>query len=130
MKKSSGLNALLIELVIVLFFFILSFSVLAQVYAGAFVTEKKAAAQSRALYAAQNISARLQTGQSPEDAGAVETEGGWQVAEEGFSLFISQGREVAGEGVMEHYVVSARQGETEMFSLPVDVYRPEVNEHE
>lgn len=130
MKKSTGMNALLIELVIVLFFFILSFSVLAQVYAHAYITENQAALQSEALFEAQNVSARLRAGTNPEsvlaDAGFEKTESYWQKDFEDYRMRVQCEAQEREAGVYYRMTVLAGTEEQEFFALPSSVYVGEV----
>lgn len=141
MKKSQGMNALLIELVIVLFFFILSFTVLAQVYAYAYRTENNTALQSQALFEARNLCARLRVQEDPEQflqaEAAEKTENGYVFACEGYELLVSCQPERMESGVYYRMRVDARMGENalwmqenEAIFLNASVYVPEVDRHE
>lgn len=141
MKKSQGMNALLIELVIVLFFFILSFTVLAQVYAYAYRTENNTALQSEALFEARNLCARLRVQEDPERflqaEAAKKTENGYVFACDGYELLVACEPEQMESGIYYRIRVDARQGENllwmpdgEAIFLNASVYVPEVNSHE
>lgn len=141
MKKSQGMNALLIELVIVLFFFILSFTVLAQVYACAYRTENDTALQSQALFEARNLCARLRVQDDPEQflqaEAAKKTENGYVFICDGYELLVICQPEKMENGVYYRMQVDARQGESalwmpqgEEISLHASVYVPEVSSFE
>lgn len=126
MKKNGGMNALLIELVIVLFFFILSFSVLAQVYAHSYLTERDAAIRSEALFEAQNVCALLRAADAPEEtlarAGFVPGDGQWEKECEGYSLVVKTEKNNLPAGEWWQMDVSAKQETDIWFTLPASGY--------
>lgn len=140
MKKNQGMNALLIELVIVLFFFILSFTVLAQVYAHAYRTENRAALQSEALFEARNLSAKLRADGNPErylSEKAEKTEDGYLLSFDGYQLRIACRPETTESGTYYHIEIDALNGGDSLWTaqgqpvfLCASVYVPEVNSHE
>ncbi len=123
MKRSHGNNAVLIELVIVLFFFILSFAVLAQIFAGAYVTEERAQLQTRALHEARNMNALLY---AAEDRSSFLSDREGQWAYDGFDLSVSLETEKTAVGTLERWQVKVLQEGQEMFSLPGACYVGEV----
>lgn len=131
MKKSNGMNALLMELVIVLFFFVLAFTVLSQIYAHAFLTEQKAALKSEALFEAQNVSACLRGAREPRDVlkkqGFELTEAGWQKDFDGFCLQVQVETDEKQTGVCYRAEVEALYQEQTLFVLPASVYVQEVS---
>lgn len=140
MKKSQGMNALLIELVIVLFFFILSFTVLAQVYAYTYRTENTAALQSEALFEARNLSAHLRADGNPERylaEGAEKTEAGYLFTYDGYQLLVACQPERMEYGTYYHIEINAVNGADALWTeqgqpvcLRASVYVPEVDNHE
>lgn len=141
MKKSQGMNALLLELVIVLFFFILSFMVLAQVYAYAYQAENTAALQNEALFETRNLSARLRAGGNPEaflqNEAAEKTEMGYLLAYEGYQLQVACRPEAMENGVYYHIQVEALRDDDALWTedgqpvtMSASVYVPEVESHE
>lgn len=141
MKKSQGMNAMLIELVIVLFFFILSFTVLAQVYAYAYRTENTAALQSETLFDARNVMARLRVEDDPQaflqSQASRQTEDEYLLSRGGYQLLIICQPEQMENGVYYHIQISAHNGDSPLWItegqqvfLSASVYKPEVAEHE
>ncbi len=126
MKKSNGMNALLIELVIVLFFFILSFSVLAQVYTHSYLTEKEAALESRALFEAQNVCALLQSAENPEETlvqqGFAKGAEAWEKEYEGYALSVHAQKQPQAFGNWWQMDVSAVKTDGVLFTLPASSY--------
>lgn len=120
MKTEKSSHALLIELVIVLFFFILSFSVLSQVYAGAYVTEKRAETTSRALHEARNVSALMQTGNRlflQEASFRQETET-YVLEKDGYALHVKPSDEMTACGLLHRWEIEAHWNGEVLFSLP------------
>lgn len=141
MKKSQGMNALLIELVIVLFFFILSFTVLAQVYAYTYRTESTAALQNEALFEARNLSARMRAEGQPErflqQEASEKTENGYLFPYDGYTLRVTCQPEQKEFGIYYHIHIDAVSGKDTLWtpegqpvSLSASVYVPEVDRHE
>ena len=120
MKTEKSSNALLIELVIVLFFFILSFAVLSQVFAGAYVTENRAEITSRALHEARNTNALLQTGNRsfPEDASLQEGTETYVLEKDGYALHVETTDEITSCGLLHRWNIEAHWNGEVLFSLP------------
>lgn len=119
MKNEKSSNALLIELVIVLFFFILSFAVLSQVFAGAYVTENRAETTSRALHDARNVNALMQTGRFLPEEEAFREENGVYVAErDGYTLHMEMKDEPTSCGLLNRWTIEAHWKGEVLFSLP------------
>ena len=119
MKNEKSSNALLIELVIVLFFFILSFAVLSQVFAGAYVTENRAETTSRALHDARNENALMQTGRFLPQEEAFREENGVYVAErDGYTLHMEMKDEFTSCGLLNRWTIEAHWKGEVLFSLP------------
>lgn len=119
MKNEKSSNALLIELVIVLFFFILSFAVLSQVFAGAYVTENRAETTSRALHDARNVNALMQTGRFLPEEEAFREENGVYVAErDGYTLHMEMENESTSCGLLNRWTIEAHWKGEVLFSLP------------
>lgn len=141
MKKSQGMNALLIELVIVLFFFILSFTVLAQVYAYTYRTENRVAQQSDALFEARNLAEQLRSTQDPAAAllGMTDDveENEYRIARDGYQLVVTCLPTETESGVYYEITIAARKdgdnlwtADEQTFSLPASVFVPGVTSYE
>ena len=130
MKTGNRSNALLVELLIVVMFFMLASTVLLQVFSTAHNQISRAGTRTRALNEAQNVADRLYTAKTPEDEDAAlaslgfsSDESGAQALEkDGYTLtvrFDSQAREA---GDMRLYTVEAYQTDELLFTLPVARY--------
>ena len=120
MKNEKSSNALLIELVIVLFFFILSFAVLSQVFAGAYVTENRAETTSRALHDARNVNALMQAGKWSllEEESFREENGVYILERDGYALHLEMKDEFTSCGLLSRWTIEAHRSGEVLFSLP------------
>ena len=123
MKTGSRSNALLTEVLIVVMFFLLTSTVLLQVFAAARTQSARAEAISAAVEAAQNVADRMYSG---EDAEKVLTEMGFTGGAEGwtrddgaFTLEVRLDTEEAAEGAMLRRSVRALNTDGELLlTLP------------
>ena len=127
MKSGSRSNALLVELLIVVMFFMLSSGVLLELYATSRNQSVRAGALTVALNEAQNVADRLYTA---DDAEAALTEMGfakegedWLKTGEICVLKVSSWTETTGGGVLLRQQVSAVQEDETYFTLPVARYQ-------
>ncbi len=127
MKSANRSNALLVELLIVVLFFMLSSTVLLQVFSTArsqsALSDKLIAASNAAqsaadrLYAAQDAEKELtEMGWTPED-------GLWRLPGDDFDLTVSITREQQPFGEMLRYQVRAVSGEQTLVDLPAARYQ-------
>ena len=132
MKTNNRSNALLVELLIVVMFFMLSATVLLQVYMKARSMSMRAGALDRALNEGQNVADRLYTvSGSEEDTVALLKEmgfdfdgaGGSFLEKEDYRLEVRRNTEDREAGLMDLYEVTAHRGDEELFTLPVARYR-------
>ncbi len=131
MKKANRSNALLVELLIVVIFFMLASTVLLQVFTASSNQGRKAGAINDALVAAQNTADRLYTAAEEED-GAIRAlqemgfEAGaasdWVLKKEDYSLLVYLETEDRPAGRMQKAEVWAFQGNEKLFTLPVARY--------
>jgi type II secretory pathway pseudopilin PulG len=129
MKSGSRSNALLVELLIVVMFFMLSATVLLQVYATSSKQSNRAGLLTVALNEAQNVAERLYASDEPEDtlqALGFEKQGDvWRLAQEDYSLQVTGETEKTESGTMyRHQVLAEKDGET-LVTLPVSRYQEE-----
>ena len=131
MQHQKG-NTLLIELVIVLFFFALSQAIILQVFARAQQTNLQAQAQSFALLAAEDVAETLAVSDQPENAllalGFTQTDNSFQRTDDRFSLHASITRFTQPSGMRTTITISATRGESTLFTLPAVRYAQEVTQ--
>ena len=110
MKEGSRANALLVELLLVIFFFMISAAILVQVFADAKLKSRTAHATNASMLEAQNIAEDLYATDSPtavlDDYGFAEKDGVWVLERDGYLLRITSREEETDSGVLRIYDVS------------------------
>ncbi|MBQ7654954.1 MAG: hypothetical protein IJI53_02300 [Clostridia bacterium] len=127
MRSGSRSNALLVELLIVVMFFMLSSTVLLELYATSRNQSVRAGALMVALNEAQNVADRLYTSDDAEAALAemgFEKQGGeWMKNGEICEIRVSASSEATDGGTLLRHEVRAVQGDETYFTLPVAKYQ-------
>ena len=127
MKSGSRSNALLVELLIVVMFFMLSSTVLLQVFATARNQSAQAGRINEALNAAQNTADRLYAAESAEEAllamGFKRAQDDWRQEGEDFNVTVSCDEEQGTTGTLSRYRVHAEKDGDILVDLPVARYR-------
>ena len=140
MHKRNGSNVLLVEILIAVLFFMLSATVLAQVFAASKNLTVRSGVETRALAQAQNIADALYAADDPDAAleamEFVNSHGAWSKDYDSYSLYVTTETEYtdAGEiwlGTVRAFYAprnpdDARQSAEELFQLPVARYREEM----
>ena len=131
MKSRSQGHALLVELLIVVLFFMLAATMLLQVFAKARSQGDRAGVINDALVGAQNTADRLYA-VIEEENGAIRTlqemgfeadaASGWALEEADFRLLVYLETEDRPAGLMQKAEVQAYQGDELLFTLPVARY--------
>ena len=126
MKAGNRSNALLVELLIVVAFFMLSATMLMQLFSAARKQGDQAQVLTRALINAQNLAEQLYAAPDPqqelEDLGFTMENGIWRLADSDFITEVESLDEVQVQGVIHRQQVRILQGEEELVSLPVARY--------
>ena len=131
MRKRNRTNVLLVEILIVLLFFMLSATVLMQVFASARNMTVLAGIQTRALGEAQNVAEALYASddmeEALEDMGFMSAHGAWTCDYDEFILYVALDEEHTDSGIMENgniYAFYSKQKDSsELFNLPLARYR-------
>ena len=128
MKESNRANILLVELLIVILFFMLSMTTIVELFGTARVKSRHAQAVNSAILEAQNLAERLYV---EDDANAElvrsgfsEEENAWVREEEGYTLRAQVAEEAEETGTIRIVTITANQGDTELFSIPASRYIP------
>ena len=128
MKEGSRANALLVELLLVIFFFMISAAILVQVYADAKLKSKTAHATNSSMLEAQNIAEDLYVSNDPDavlaDYGFTAQGDGWILEKEGYLLKVTRREEETASGVLRTYDISGVEGEKTLLTLPSTRYIP------
>ncbi len=126
MKGSRG-NALLVELLIVVMFFMLSATVLLQVFAAARTQSEQAGRLNDALCVAQNTADLLYAAPDAEETlsglGFEEENGLWRLPGDAFDVTVRCSETAEGAGVMQRCQVQAQHDNEVLVDLPVARYR-------
>ena len=128
MKEGGRANALLVELLLVIFFFMISAAILVQVFADAKLKSRTAAATNSAMLEGQNIAEDLYGTDDPE---AVLTGYGftsegdvWVLERKGYTLKVTPKSEETDSGTLRTYEVSGIEGEKTLITLPATRFIP------
>ena len=128
MRERSRANTLLVELLLVIFFFMISAAVLVQVFADAKLKSRTAHATNATMLEAQNIAEDLY---AAEDPGAVlagygfTAEGdAWVLQKEGYQLKVTFREEETASGTLKTYDVAGIEGEKTLLTLPSTRFIP------
>jgi len=124
MKRANRTNALVVELMMAVLFFMLASTVLAQVFGHARVVSNRAEVLTRALAAAQNTADRLYAAGDPEqtlsEEGFTQSEEGlWEKEEEELRILAS-----VSPGALRKSEVRVMLEEEELVRLPCSRYLP------
>ena len=128
MREGGRANALLVELLLVILFFMLGASVLVQVFAGSRHKSIQAQAMSLSINDAQNLAEDLYGAEDPEaflaGAGYEHVDGKWVRKAEKYQISVTAGTQETEAGMLRTYMISAEGDGTELFTLPTTRYIP------
>ena len=128
MKEGSRANALLVELLLVIFFFMISAAILVQVFADAKLKSRTAHATNASMLEAQNIAEDLYAADDPaavlEAQGFTGKDGTWMLEKDGYLLKVTVSEEETEAGLIRTCEVSGIEGEKTLLALPSTRYIP------
>ena len=131
MRKQNQTNALLVELLIVILFFMLGSSILIRVFGASYKLTGQADRMAQAMLEAQNTADTLYSAadirQALEELGFTGTDSGsegetWTRQDDGYTLQVTYAQEEMEHGVMNRMQVQAADGEEVMITLPCSRY--------
>ena len=130
MKSGSRSNALLVELLIVVLFFMISATVLMQIFSAARMQGEKSGWLSQASSDAQNLAEKLSASQYPKsvlsDLGFVpadENETQWKLEGDGFLTEVTYAEESLEYGLLLRQQITVYKNGELMIELPVAQYQ-------
>ncbi len=131
MQGKNRSNVLLVEILVALLFFMLSATILVQVFATARTQNVTARTSSFALQEVQNVAEMLYVSEDPEETlaglGFTEGHGVWTRRDADFTLYVNMGMRDYESGSLFRAEISAYYlQDTLLFTLPVEKYRPPV----
>ena len=128
MKEGGRANALLVELLLVIFFFMVSAAILAQVFADAKLKSRTAQATNSAMLEGQNIAEGLYSTDDPEalltEYGFVSRDNVWVLEKKGYILQVTQKTEETDSGLIRNYEVTGIEGDKTLITLPSTRFIP------
>ena len=128
MKEGSRANALLVELLLVIFFFMISAAILVQVFADAKMKSRTAYATNAAMLEAENIAEDLYATETPDEVlagyGFAEEDGGWMLHRDGYLLKVTLREEETESGILKSYDISGIEGDKTLLTLPSTRFIP------
>lgn len=128
MKEGSRANALLVELVLVIFFFMISAAILVQVFADGKMKSQTARATNAAMLEAENIAEDLYATETPDDVlagyGFAEEDVGWILHRDGYLLKVALREEETESGILKSYDISGIEGDKTLLTLPSTRFIP------
>ena len=127
MKSTNRSNALLVELLIVVMFFMLSSTVLLQVFSTARNQSRRAELMTQALTTTQNVADELYIASDMEsklaDLGFEKGEAGWISSSEEYDILVTGGENEGKQGEVLHFQVQAVLDNEPLLTLPVARYQ-------
>ena len=128
MREGGRANALLVELLLVILFFMLSATTIVELFAGAKHKTVQARATSEAIMEAQNIADDLYGADDPDavlkELGFSGADGVWTLEETEYTLTVLQKEEETEAGILRTFTVFATGDGKDLFSLPSTRYLP------
>lgn len=128
MKSRSRSNTLLIELLLVIFFFMCSAGILVQIFASAKLKSKAAHTINASMLEAENIAEDLYAADDPDAVlasyGFTGGDGSWELQQDGYLLKVALKNEETESGTIRTYEISGVQGEQALITLPSTRYIP------
>ncbi len=128
MREGHRANALLVELLLVILFFMLGATTLTELFAGAKHKSLQARATNNSMMEAENIADDLYGAEDPEatlQALGFTREGeAWKLTQDGYTLTVSRQDEEMEAGTLRTYTISSFGDGQDLFSLPSTRYIP------
>lgn len=128
MKEGSRANALLVELLLVIFFFMISAAILVQVFADAKLKSKTAHATNFSMLEAQNVAEELYSTKDPDAVlaayGFTADGSGWIAEKDGYRLKVELKEEETPSGMLRTYNISGMEGDKVLMTLPSTRFIP------
>ena len=128
MKEGSRANALLVELLLVIFFFMIGATTLVQLFADAKHKSIQAKEINQSMMVAQNVAEELYGSDDPEATlkalGFTEGETGWTWTNDGYTLTVTREDKETEAGVLLTFNVNASGDGKDFYTLPSTRYIP------
>lgn len=128
MKEGSRANALLVELLLVIFFFMIGASILVQLFADAKLKSREARATTVSIAQVQNLAEDLYDAKDPEallaEQGYEKTEDGWTIQGDDYVIYVTETNEEMEGGVLRTFRIDSVRNGVNLFTIPSTRYLP------
>ena len=128
MREGRRANALLVELLLVILFFMLGATILVEIFGDAKHKSLQARATNTAIMEAENVADDLYGADDPDavlkELGFSEADGIWTLEGKEYTLKVTQKEEDTEAGTLRTFTVSATGDGKDLFSLPSTRYLP------
>ena len=128
MREGHRANALLVELLLVILFFMLGATTLVELFADARHKSMQARGTNTAIMEAENIADDLYGAEDPDqvltDLGFTQDNGTWTLEKEDYTLTVTGTEEEAEAGVLRKFTISATGDGKDLFTMPSTRYLP------
>ena len=128
MKEGSRANALLVELLLVIFFFMIGASILVQLFADAKLKSRQARATTVSIAEAQNLAEDLYGAKDPEallaEQGYEKTDDGWSIQGDDYIIYVTETDEETEGGVLRTFRIESVRNKVTLFTIPSTRYLP------
>lgn len=128
MKEGGRANALLVELLLVIFFFMLAATVLVELFAGAKHKTLQARAMNTAVMEAENIADDIYGADDPDAVlialGFTKENDTWTRKDKEYTLTVTATEEAAEAGTLQVYTINGTGDGVDLFTLPSTRYIP------
>ena len=128
MREGHRANALLVELLLVILFFMLGATTLVELFADARHKSLQARATNTAIMEAENIADDLYGAENPDkvlaELGFTQENETWTLEKDEYTLTVTGEEEAAEAGILRKYTISAIGDGKDLFSLPSTRYLP------
>ena len=128
MREGHRANALLVELLLVIFFFMIGATTLVQLFADAKHKTLQARATNNGIMEAENIADSLYGSDDPDavlaELGFVQEGDEWLLERDEYTLKVTRSEEAAEAGTLRTFTVSATGDGQDLFALPSTRYLP------
>ena len=128
MREGHRANALLVELLLVIFFFMLGATTLVELFAGAKHKSLQARATNVAIMEAENIADDLYGSDDPdatlEGLGFTKENDAWTLEKDEYKLTVTQADEALETGTMRKFTITGTGDGKDLFALPSTRFIP------
>ena len=128
MREGSRANTLLLELLLVVLFFMLACTTIVEIFGQARLRSNQATVHNEAMLQAENVAEKLYNSAADEhamtDIGFTLSGDNWTMAVDKAELQVTVSDSETESGIIRSFEIRALEGNEELFVLPVSRYLP------